>query len=475
MARRNNIWANIDWVTFFIYLVLVFLGWINIYAAIYNEEYSSILDISQRYGKQLIWIGAALAIGFTILIIDSKFYVLFAYVFYAITILLLIAVLLVGTKVKGATSWFQIGGLAIQPAEFVKFTTALALAKYVSSYNFKMHRFKSLATISLILLLPVMLIFLQNDTGSALVISVFILVLFREGLSGVVIILALLVATTFILTLVLSPFHTILILSAGALLFHYFLRQQIVETIKALSIFASLSAAFLFGGFFFHLSQSQVQLLLYAAILSSIIFAIYSFRQRLYNLLLVLGIFMALVFFTFSVDYVFNNVLEPHQQSRINELLGIESDPLGVGYNVNQSKIAIGSGGFTGKGFLQGTQTKFDFVPEQSTDFIFCTVGEEWGFIGTTFVVGLFIFLMLRLIFLAERQRSTFSRVYGYSVASIIFFHFAINIGMTIGLAPVIGIPLPFFSYGGSSLWSFTILLFIFLRLDASRAEKLSH
>lgn len=475
MAKRNNIWANLDWVTILIYLVLIFLGWINIYAAIYNEEYSSILDISQRYGKQLIWIGAALAIGFTLLIIDSKFYVLFAYVFYGITILLLIAVLLVGTKVKGATSWFQIGGFAIQPAEFVKFTTALALAKYVSSYNFKMHRFKSLATIGLILLLPVMLIFLQNDTGSALVISVFILVLFREGLSGIVIILALLVATTFILTLVWSPFHTILILSAGALLFHYLLRQQIAETIKAFSIFASLSAAFLFGGFFFHLSQSQVQLLLYATILSTIIFAIYSFRQRLYNLLLVLGIFIALVFFTFSVDYVFNNVLEPHQQSRINELLGIESDPLGVGYNVNQSKIAIGSGGFSGKGFLQGTQTKFDFVPEQSTDFIFCTVGEEWGYLGTTFVIGLFIFLMLRLIFLAERQRSTFSRIYGYSVACIIFFHFAINIGMTIGLAPVIGIPLPFFSYGGSSLWSFTILLFIFLRLDASRTEKLSH
>ena len=475
MARRNNTWANLDWVTILIYLVLVFMGWINIYAAVYNEEYSSIFDISQRYGKQLIWIGAALAIGFTLLIIDSKFYVLFAYVFYAITIFLLIAVLLFGTKVKGATSWFQIGGFAIQPAEFVKFTTALALAKYVSSYNFKMHRLKSLLTIGLILLLPVVLIFLQNDTGSALVIGVFILVLFREGLSGFVIVLALLVATTFILTLMLSPFHTILILSLAAIVFHYFLRQQLSETIKAFSIFASLSAAFLFGGFFFHLTQSQVQLLLSAAIISSIIFAIYSFRHRLYSMLIVIVIYLGLAFFTFSVDYVFNNVLEPHQQARINELLGIESDPLGVGYNVNQSKIAIGSGGFTGKGFFNGTQTKFDFVPEQSTDFIFCTVGEEWGYVGTTVVIGLFLFLMLRLVFLAERQRSTFSRVYGYSVACIIFFHFAINIGMTIGLAPVIGIPLPFFSYGGSSLWSFTILLFIFLRLDASRAEKLSH
>ncbi|HKJ41789.1 MAG TPA: rod shape-determining protein RodA, partial [Sunxiuqinia sp.] len=243
----------------------------------------------------------------------------------------------------------------------------------------------------------------------------------------------------------------------------------------AFGIFAALSAALLFGGFFFHLTQSQVELLLVSAIISTIIFAIYSYRQRFYSVLLVLGVYLSLVFLTFSVDYVFNNVLEPHQQARINELLGIESDPLGVGYNVNQSKIAIGSGGFSGKGFLNGTQTKFDFVPEQSTDFIFCTVGEEWGYIGTTVVIGLFLFLMLRLVYLAERQRSTFSRVYGYSVACIIFFHFAINIGMTIGLAPVIGIPLPFFSYGGSSLWSFTILLFIFLRLDASRAEKLSH
>ena len=475
MPRRNNIYANLDWITILIYLVLVFLGWINIYAAVYNEEYSSIFDMSQRYGKQLIWISAALVIGFTLIIVDSKFYVLFAYVFYAITIVLLVAVLLIGTKVKGATSWFQIGGFAIQPTEFVKFTTGLALAKFISTYNFKMHQLKSLFIIGLILATPVILIFLQNDTGSALVLGIFMLVLFREGLSGIVIIFALLIASIFILTLVLSPFQTIIILSLGALIFHYLIRQQLLETIKAFSIFASISAIFLLGSFLLKLTQTQVQLILYSTIITVIIFAIYSFRKKLYNLLTILGIYIVLVFFTFSVDYVFNNVLELHHQSRINELLGIESDPLGVGYNVNQSKIAIGSGGFSGKGFLKGTQTKFDFVPEQSTDFIFCTVGEEWGFIGTTVVIGLFLFLLLRLIYLAEKQRSTFSRVYGYSVACIIFFHFAINIGMTIGLAPVIGIPLPFFSYGGSSLWSFTILLFIFLRLDASRAEKLSH
>ncbi|MGQ7869593.1 rod shape-determining protein RodA [Sunxiuqinia sp. sy24] len=475
MARRNNIWANLDWFSIILYLILVFMGWINIYAAVYNEEHSSILDMTQRYGKQLIWIGAALVIGFTLIIIDSKFYVFFAYAFYAITILLLIAVLLFGTKVKGATSWFQLGGIAIQPAEFVKFTTALALSKYLSSYNFKMHRFQSLLTIGAILLLPVLLIFMQNDTGSALVISVFILVLFREGLSGSVLFLAFISALIFILTLVLSPLHTIFTLSIGALLFHYFMRQKLSESLKALGIYASLSAVFLLAGPIFKLGEQQVHLLLFASILSAIIFAIYTLRKGLYNLLIVLALYIGLVLMTFSVDYVVNNVLQPHQQSRINELLGISSDPTGVGWNVNQSKIAIGSGGFSGKGFLKGTQTKFDFVPEQSTDFIFCTVGEEWGFIGTTTVIMLFLFLLLRLLYLAERQRSTFSRVYGYSVACILFFHLVINVGMTIGLAPVIGIPLPFFSYGGSSLWSFTILLFIFLRLDASRAEKLSH
>ncbi len=458
-----------------IYLILVFLGWISIYAAVYNDEHSSILDMSQRYGKQLIWIAAALVIGFTLIIIDSKFYVFFAYAFYGITILLLIAVLIFGTKVKGATSWFQVGGIAIQPAEFVKFTTALALAKYLSTYNFKMHKFKSYLTIGLILLMPVVLIFLQNDTGSALVISVFLLVLFREGLSGSILFIGLVIALVFIFTLVLSPLHTIIILSIAVLVLHYFMRQKPIETLKVAGIFSSLATAFIFGGSLFKTGIPPVQWLLYATIISSLIFAVFAFRQHLYNLLLVLAIYLGLTFFTFSVDYVFNNILESHQQSRINELFGIESDPLGVGYNVNQSKIAIGSGGLTGKGFLNGTQTKFDFVPEQSTDFIFCTVGEEWGYIGTTLVIGLFLLLLLRLIYLAERQRSTFSRVYGYGVACIIFFHLAINVGMTIGLAPVIGIPLPFFSYGGSSLWSFTILLFIFLRLDASRAEKLSH
>lgn len=475
MANRYNIWANLDWLTIFLYTLLVFLGWINIYAAVYNEEHSSILDMSQRYGKQLIWITAAFVLAAVLVIIDSRVYVSFAYLFYALVILLLIGVLLFGEEVKGSRSWFQIGGFAIQPAEFAKFTTSLALAKFTSSYNFKLIQFKSITGVAVILLLPVMLILLQNDTGSALVFIVFSLVLYREGLPGVFLFFGVLMAVVFVLTLVLSATETIIILAITAFLIHYFIRQQLTELFKATGICLLTFGIVWLTDYGLNLNSSFTQLLLYTSLLIAVIFSAYTYRKRLNQSLLVIGIYMILVFMTFSVDYVIHEVMEAHQRSRIEELLGIKSDPLGVGYNVNQSKIAIGSGGFTGKGFLKGTQTKFDFVPEQSTDFIFCTVGEEWGFLGSTLIILLFLALLLRLLFLAERQRSVFSRVYGYSVASIIFFHFAINIGMTIGLVPVIGIPLPFFSYGGSSLWSFTILLFIFLRLDSSRIEKLSY
>ncbi len=475
MAGKNNIWANLDWLTISLYILLVFLGWINIYAAVYNESHSSIFDMSQRYGKQMVWIGAAFILGAVLVMTDSKLYVSFAYVFYGITILLLVGVLLFGSEIKGARSWFQIGGFAIQPAEFAKFTTALALARYTSSYNFKVSNVKSLLAIAAIILTPVALIFLQNDTGSALVFVIFSLVLYREGLSGIFLFLGLVVAVVFMLTLVFNAIQTILILTTGALIANHFIqRSQLYMGLKAAGIYLSLFALLWLGDYLLKLDNSTTHLLLASTLLSSVIFAGYAIRNRMNQTLMIIGIYIALVFFIFSADYVFNSVLEPHQQDRINELLGIHSDPLGVGYNVNQSKIAIGSGGFTGKGFLKGTQTKFDFVPEQSTDFIFCTVGEEWGFLGTTVVLLLFLWLLLRLVYLSERQRSIFSRVYGYSVACILFFHLAVNIGMTIGLAPVIGIPLPFFSYGGSSLWSFTILLFIFLRLDASRKEKLS-
>lgn len=419
MRNRKSIFNNIDWLSVFLYLILVFVGWINIYAAVYDESHQSIFDATQRYGKQLIWICAALVLALAILMIDAKFFSTFSYLFYGLGILSLMAVLVIGTKISGSRSWFQIGSFGLQPSEFAKFITCLALAKYLSGYNIKLSRFKNIFNAGIIICLPALLILLQPDTGSTLVYISLILVLFREGLSGNFLIIGIMAIILFILTLLFNKFYVI-----GGLLF-------------ALSLL------------FFYLTKS---------------------KRNIFSLLLILIIGGGYIL---SVDYTFENVLQAHQKKRISVLIGLESDPRGAGYNVNQSKIAIGSGGFTGKGFLKGTQTKYNFVPEQSTDFIFCTIGEEWGFLGSLFVITIFLILMARLIKIAERQRSAFSRIYGYGVASILFFHFMVNIGMTIGLAPVIGIPLPFISYGGSSLWAFTILLFIFLRQDATRLDIL--
>lgn len=419
MRQRENIYQNLDWITIGLYFILVFIGWINIYAAVYNEEYSSIFDLSQSYGKQLLWIGTSVVIIFGILIIDAKFYSTFSFVIYFLILFMLVAVLLVGKEIAGSKSWFQIGSFSLQPAEFAKFATSLAIAKYLSKIDLDIAKIKPQVLSAFIIILPAILIFLQHDTGSAMVYSAFILVLFREGLSGVLLIVGLVAALLFIL----------------ALLFNKFI------LIGVLAIIAG--------------------------------FTYWLYRQRKGSLKWILGFFILAAGFVYSVDYAFENVLEHHHKNRLNVLLGIEKDLRGAGYNVHQSKIAIGSGGFSGKGFLNGTQTKFDFVPEQSTDFIFCTIGEEWGFMGSMVMIILFVALLVRLIIMAERQRSKFSRIYGYAVASIIFFHFAVNIGMTIGLFPVIGIPLPFISYGGSSLWGFTILLFIFIRLDSVRLELL--
>jgi len=475
VPNRNNVWANIDWITVSIYLAMMFIGWINIYAAVYNEEHKSIFDFSQQYGKQLIWIFAAIFIAMLMINTDSKFFVSFAFPIYIFVILVLLLVLVIGTEINGARSWIQIGSLSLQPSEFMKMATSLAIARYISSYTFKMHNFKSLLTLGGIILLPVGLIFLQNDTGSALVFGVFLLVLYREGLNGIVLFFTFLIALVFILTMVLDPFLTVWILSLTAFLVHYLLRRKPKKTVTGLGVFLGVYLIFWFINFLLQATIDPLYFVFAAALVSSGLFYIYSLVLRKTNLAILIGIYMGSVLFSVSVDYVFHNIMEKHQQDRINELLGIQSDIHNAGYHVNQSKIAIGSGGFFGKGFLQGTQTKFDFVPEQSTDFIFCTVGEEWGFLGTTAVIALFVGLLMRIIYLAERNRSKFSRVYGYCVATILFFHFAINIGMTIGLAPVIGIPLPFFSYGGSSLWSFTFLLFVFVRLDASRFEQLSY
>jgi len=455
------------------YLTMVLLGWINIYAAVYNEDHQSIFDFSQRYGKQLIWISAAFVLAIIVFIIDIRFYSYFAYVIYGVMILLLMAVLVFGTEVHGAKSWFEIGSFRIQPAEFTKIATALLIARYLSSYNVQINTLKAYIRLAAIILLPSLLILLQNDTGSALVYFAFFIVLYREGISENILLLGLFVAILFILALVLEKI-TVIALAIGVTFIVFGIVNRKIKNVGfAVLIFTVFTGVLYILNEILQLGFSNYYTLLAALGISSILYIYLSFKNKIKNVFIVLVFLYAAIIFTFSVDYVFNNFLEPHQQKRINVVLGLESDPYGVEYNVNQSKIAIGSGGFTGKGFLNGTQTKFNFVPEQSTDFIFCTIGEEWGFIGTFFVIALFIYFLYRLVGLAERQRSAFSRIYGYGVISVFLFHIVINIGMTIGLVPVIGIPLPFFSYGGSSLWSFTILLFIFLRLDASRLELL--
>lgn len=419
MRDQKGILQNTDWLLVSIFIIMVIMGWLNIYAAVYDDDHKSIFDLSQNYGKQTLWIAGAFFIALMILVIDGKFYAAFSYPIYGLIILLCLSTFVFARDVKGSFGWIDIGSFKLQPAEFAKFATNMALAKYLSTLGIRMKETKTKMISALILGLPAIIILLQNDTGSAMVFASFIFVLYREGLSGNFLLLGLILVALFVLALLVKK--TILI-----------------------SIIAAI--AFLF-----------------------ILLA----RKNRRNLIIILSGALVTISLVFSVDYVYKNVLQDHQRGRIDVLLGNDIDLKGAGYNVNQSKIAIGSGGFFGKGFLHGTQTKFDFVPEQSTDFIFCTVGEEWGFVGSFVVLGLFAALLARLIYVAERQRSPYSRIYGYGVASILFFHLLINIGMTIGLAPVIGIPLPFFSYGGSSLWSFTILLFIFIKLDAYRLQIL--
>lgn len=395
------------------------VGWLSIFSASAGEDVSTLFDISTRYGKQIMWIGMAVLLASIIMVIDAKFFSTFSYVFYIGMLLILVGVLFFGSTVAGSRSWFKIGGFAIQPAEFAKFATALAMAKYLSTLNVDMRKLKTKVTSIAILLAPALLILLQNDTGSALVYFSFVLVLFREGFSGLIFVAGIMMALLFIVTLLFGEVYVLSSIVAITLLL-LFLIKKIRRSWKP-----------------------------------------------------IIGILVIASAFVFSVNYAFEHVLEPHQKKRINVLLGIEQDLRGAGYNVNQSKIAIGSGGLTGKGFRNGVLTRYNFVPEQSTDFIFCTVGEEWGFVGVSTLIILFLILLIRIIMLAERQRSKFSRIYGYGVASILFFHFSINIGMTIGLAPVVGIPLPFLSYGGSSLWAFTVLLFILLKQDANRLNVL--
>jgi rod shape determining protein RodA len=375
------------------------------------------VDLTRKYGKQMIFIIAAMLLALGILIIDPKFFSQFAWFIYGFFLFMLVVVIFSGREVSGSKGWFAMGGFGIQPAEFAKMATALALAKYLGTLDVSIAKFRSLAIAAAIILVPAVIVLLQHDTGSAIVFLALVIVLYRAGLTGLIPLAFIVLPVLGILTLLLPKLILVVVLVVIA-------------------------------GFFYFFSN-----------------------RKLTNIILIGTIFLCSVGFVFSVDYSVNHILEPHQRNRIHVLLGQDVDLKGAGYNVNQSLIAIGSGGFFGKGFLQGTQTKYNFVPEQSTDFIFCTVGEEWGFLGSSVLLILYLSLFIRIILMAERQRSRFSRFYGYGVASILFFHFAINIGMTLGLVPVIGIPLPFVSYGGSSLWAFTILLFIFIRQDSYRYE----
>ncbi|HOK98289.1 MAG TPA: rod shape-determining protein RodA [Bacteroidales bacterium] len=474
MRRNVNVWARIDWFTVILYLILVLMGWINIYAAVYSEEHRSIFDWNMRYGKQLVWIGAAILIALITLSIDTRAFSFFAYAVYAFSLISLLLVLVLGKEVNGARAWFEIGQLRLQPTEFAKVATCLVVAKYLSSYNVRTDKIKTWIIACIFIAIPAMLIALQPDVGSVVVFAAFTLAFYREGFPGIILLFGFLLIFLSLIALIAPPITVLIIILIMAVTALFIVRLRISELILAVtSLTIGYFVVKLIALHLFHRPNNPYFFLLITTGIVGIFPLINSAFKKIPHIPWIIVFTFMAIGFTYSVDYLFDNFLQPHQQQRINILLGKESDPKGAEYNVAQSKIAIGSGGLLGKGFLQGTQTKFNFVPEQSTDFIFCTVGEEWGFIGSTVVLGLFVILLLRILHLSELQRSAFSRIYGYGVASILFMHIAINVGMTLGLLPVIGIPLPFFSYGGSSLWAFTLLLFIFLRLDASRLEVL--
>jgi rod shape determining protein RodA len=471
--RSVNIWARLDKTTIVIFLLLVIIGWFNIYAAVYNEEHSRIIDLSQRYGKQFVWILATFVIAVFVVVTDSRFYSFFAYFIYGFFLFLLLLVLFVGEYVHGARSWFQFGSFSLQPSEFAKIGTALALAAYLNVSRHDLGKLKVFMISVAIIMMPALLIVLQPDMGSAVVFLGFFLVLYREGMSPYILISGFLMLILFFFTLLFNNTLLSLGLVLSALILSCIVTRKWKTCLSALGIITGITLLVYGINSLVSGSLRNEHIVLISVLLSGFIFAVYFYNKKAIASLTIYLFLIGSLAYVNSVNIAFNKLMKPHQKERVEILLGIKSDPHGTGYNVNQSIISIGSGGFSGKGYLKGTQTKFKFVPAQSTDFIFCTIGEEWGFMGAFVVIVLYVMLLIRLIILAERQRSAFSRIYGYGVVSVFFVHIFINIGMTIGLVPVIGIPLPFLSYGGSSLWAFTILLFIFLRLDASRAEYL--
>ena len=480
--KGNKWWKSLDWWTIGIYLILIMLGWLSVCGASYDYGEPNFFDISTRAGKQIMWIGCSLGLGFVLLMLDSRLYDTYAYPIYGIMMFLLLATIFNPHEIKGSRSWVVLGPVSIQPAEFAKFATALALGKFMGEYTYSMQRMRDMLITLGIILLPMALIVMQRETGSALVYLSFFLVLYREGMTGTVLFSGICAVVFFIVGIRFGEDMlpdeltswgefcvSLLIVLLTALLVQLYCRESGKR--PALYIFSigggTVLLSVLFSCYVIPFNVTFLLISIYAALIAYLI--ILFLRERLKNYLFISAFVFGSAVFFFSTDYVFNHVLEPHQKIRIEVLLGMKDDPAGAGYNVNQSKIAIGSGGLFGKGFLNGTQTKLKYVPEQDTDFIFCTVGEEQGFFGSAGVLLLFMALILRLLALAERQTTRFGRVYGYCVVSIFFFHLFINIGMVLGLTPVIGIPLPFFSYGGSSLWGFTILLFVFLRIDAAR------
>lgn len=452
--------TKFDWVTILAYVALVAVGWIAIYTADYDEKASSILNFSYSYGRQAVWALASFGIVFMIQIVDTKFFTSLSYPIYLGALFGLVFVLLLGNEISGSSSWFKIGNSTIQPSEFAKFATCLAIAKFLSNQHELSLSYQTQFVTASLVGVPMLLTLMQGDAGTALVFSSLSLALYREGFSGVILLIAVILAALFILGLVL-PYFVVMLIVAFAIITIWWIKEGIDW--RETAIFALPIAYIIFSPIFlpptFVLTTVSLMLIAFG------FFMLYK-GKLIYSLLTA---FILCSLYLRTVDYAFKNILEPHQQNRIGIILGLITDNKGVGYNLNQSKIAIGSGGFWGKGFLNGTQNKGNFVPELNTDFIFCTIGEEFGFMGSMVLVGLFSILFFRIIMLAERQQSKYSRIYAYSVVSILFFHFAINIGMTIGLVPVIGIPLPFISYGGSSLLSFSILLGILIKLDSER------
>ena len=483
MRRKEPILKSLDWLTIGLYVLLVAAGWMSICGASYDYSEHELLDFSTRAGKQFVWALCSIGVAGVLMMLDDLFYEAYAYLIYGVLLVLLVVTIFIAPDTKGSHSWLILGPVSLQPAEFAKFATALALARCMSVYGFSLKNTRQALGAGLIILIPMLLIIAQRETGSALVYLAFFLVLYREGMPGIVLLAGLCAVLYFVVGIryagaqlwdtptPLGQFVVLtLILLFAALMVRVYTRRAAEAKIIALSATGCILLSVALSHWVVPFNVVYVLWGLCVALAGYLVALAIQTRRPTYLLTLLFA--ACSVGFLYSSEYVFDSVLEPHQQVRIKVLLGLEEDPSGAGYNVNQSKIAIGSGGLTGKGFLNGTQTKLKYVPEQDTDFIFCTVGEEQGFLGSTGVLILFLALILRLIWLAERQPTVFGRVYGYSVASIFLFHVFINIGMVLGVTPVIGIPLPFFSYGGSSLWGFSILLFIFLRIDAGRNAR---